>query len=528
MMFDAYSGNYMCSINNVPYWTMPSFFNNYPVSQVYGKDGSILAYNIVDYGTPEEPNYYLQCWNTSQAIWYKPSWSSNQYWLWRPGLNETYDGNNGYSLNASIPAMQGDIFAVREDQFVIGGTSGKNNGTYVQQGNLWALSLKAGQEGTLLWNITFTPPKTIPDVATSTFGGAATLHIVDPEDGVFLFQEWLSRRWWGYSLETGQQLWESKPEPQLAYYGMFCNIYNGMLLSVGDYSGEVIAYDIKTGKVLWNYTASQEGFESPYGNYPVAIACIADGKLYLVSSEHSVTQPMWRGSYLRCVNASNGVELWKVLFWGANMESVSPNVVLADGYLVGLNLYDNQIYCLGKGPSTTTISASPEVSVHGNDVLIKGMVIDECVGARKIAISMGYANGVPAISDESMQDWMEYLYMQQSMPTNATGVDVSLDALDPNGNFVHIGAATSDASGLYKKAFVPEVPGEYTIIATFAGSESYYGSYAETAIDVQEAPQASPPIEIPQPIDNTMTIVYATIAIILSIAIVGIILLRKK
>ena len=34
------------------------------------------------------------------------------------------------------------------------------------------------------------------------------------------------------------------------------------------YGGVLIAYDIKTGKVLWNYTAAQEGFESPYGNYP--------------------------------------------------------------------------------------------------------------------------------------------------------------------------------------------------------------------------------------------------------------------
>jgi len=32
--------------------------------------------------------------------------------------------------------MKGSILTVRQDEFVIGGTSGKNNGTYVEEGNL--------------------------------------------------------------------------------------------------------------------------------------------------------------------------------------------------------------------------------------------------------------------------------------------------------------------------------------------------------------------------------------------------------
>ena len=86
---------------------------------------------------------------------------------------------------------------------------------------------------------------------------------------------------------------------------------------------------------------------------------------------------------------------------------------------------------------------------------------------------------------------MEYLYEQQAMPTNAKGVEVTLDAIDPNNNFVHIGTATSDTSGLFSYVFTPEIPGKYTIIATFAGSKSYYSSYAETAIGVSEAPHPS-------------------------------------
>jgi hypothetical protein len=60
---------------------------------------------------------------------------------------------------------------------------------------------------------------------------------------------------------------------------------------------------------------------------------------------------------------------------------------------------------------------------------------------------------------------MEYMFHQKSMPTNATGVIVSLDTIDPNGNLIHIGDATSDSSGNYGLSYTPEVPGTYQIIA---------------------------------------------------------------
>jgi hypothetical protein len=522
MMFDAFSGNFICYIGNT---TQTEVRGSRMVTtgatgtNVYGKDGSILYYNIVNLGTAT-PAYYLQVWNSSRAIWYRVQYMTNQYWMWRPYLNYTFGGQYGFSLNASIPVVQGTVRAVREDQYIIGGTSGSNSENGVVQGNLWALNLKPASDGTitptLLWNITFTPP-------SSAGNRTINMGTVDPEDGVFLFSCTQDRTWWGYSLATGQLLWgPSEHESQWNYYGMGSAIYQGNLYSYGSgmTAGELICYDIKTGVIKWKYEPVQEGFESPYGNYPLSLACIADGKLYLYDTEHSPTQPFWRGSCVRCVNASNGVELWKISHHGS--------VVVADGYLVGLNMWDNQIYCYGKGPSAVTVTASPEVSVNGDNVLIKGTVTDQCAGAKALAEKMGYVNGVPAIADESMQAWMEYLYMQQSMPTNATGVEVTLDTLDPNGNFVHIDTVTSDTSGMFKKLWTPEVPGEYTVIATFAGSASYYSSYAETAIGVSEAPAATAPPEYPQPIDYTMHFVGVGIAIIIAVAIVGVLILRKK
>ncbi|MCW4044904.1 MAG: PQQ-like beta-propeller repeat protein [Candidatus Bathyarchaeota archaeon] len=510
-MFDAFTGNYICSIANV----------SLSGTAVYGKDGSILRYSISGTGA----NKRLLVWNTTQAIWYRTAYLQNQYWMWRPYLGHTFDGRYGFSLNASIPDVAGSILQVVENKYIIGGTAGKNNGTFVQQGHLWALNLKPDSTGkitpSLLWNITFTPPVNVPDVVVGgAFGyGRVAGPYVHSEEGVFVFTESMNRRRFVYSLDTGQKLWESAPEPQWNFYGMSYSVYKGKLLGYG-YSGQLIAYDIKTGKVLWNWTSGTVGFEGYYENTPLSLGCIADNKIYLYSSEHSPSVPLRRDAHIWCVDLETGKLLWKIQHWGANP-------AIADGYLVDLDLFDNQIYCFGKGPSATTVTASPEISVHGTSVLVKGTVTDQCAGAQKLAKTLGFVNGVPAIADEDQEEWMEYLYQQRPCPANAKGVEVTLDALDPNGNFVHIGTVTSDMSGLFSHMFTPEVPGKYTIIATFAGSGAYGPSYAETAIGVDEAPPASPPVEYPQPVDPTWTIVGMGIAIIIAIAIAVVIMKRK-
>jgi len=302
--------------------------------------------------------------------------------MWRPGLNVTYDGNNGFSLNVSVPDLEGSIRAVREDLYVIGGTSGMNRvDEPLELGNLWALSLEKGHEGELLWNFTYTPPyDEIPSVIpASMYRGHVYGPTVDPEDGVFLFEESISGRRWGYDLETGQLLWgPTEPEPAMNFYGMYDNIYQGKLFSFG-YGGTLIAYNITTGDVLWTYIAENVGYESPYGNYPIFVTAIADGKIYLATGEHSPTQPLMRGPNLRCIDAETGDEVWKVSFYGSgdgggHLQSVM--VVIADGHVVGLNYYDNQIYCFGKGPSATTVTGPDTVVPLGTTVLIKGTVTD--------------------------------------------------------------------------------------------------------------------------------------------------------
>jgi len=103
--------------------------------------------------------------------------------------------------------------------------------------------------------------------------------------------------------------------------------------------------------------------------------------------------------------------------------------------------------------------------------------------------------------------------------------------LDPNNNHYEVGRAASDASGFYSVAFTPEVPGKYTVIASFEGSGAYYGSSAETAINVESAPPPTPP---PTPTPAPMTDTYvlgigaAAIIAIVVIGLVIILMLRKR
>jgi hypothetical protein len=152
-------------------------------------------------------------------------------------------------------------------------------------------------------------------------------------------------------------------------------------------------------------------------------------------------------------------------------------MAVADGNMVYLNLYDNQLYCFGKGPSATTVSAPQTVVPKGSKVMIIGSVTDQSSETK----------GMPAISDDSMGAWMEYLYMQKPKPTNATGVQVHLTATDPNGNYQEIGYATTDTNGNYGFMWAPQLEGQYKVTATFAGTESYGGSDATTYLGIGPA-----------------------------------------
>jgi hypothetical protein len=386
----------------------------------------------------------------------------------------------------------------------------------------WAISTKKGSEGALIFNKTWTVPSGFED-ATWVWSD------VSFEDRVFVISCKESLKFYGFSLDTGDYKWTTEPEAYLQYYDKWYGPMHayGMFYSER-MSGQIIAYDMQTGQRVWTFNVTDPYSEILWSeNFPTEFHFATDGKIYASYAEHSPNLSS-RGAPMVCLNATTGEEIWRISWFGNWWGGTN---VIGDSVMAGLNAgYDNRIYSFGQGASATTIEASPKVSTNGDKVLVEGYVNDIAPGLSQYDIAARFPNGVPAVSDESMTDFMQYVWMQYSRPTNTTGVPVTITVIDPNGNMYEVAQATSDANGFYSTNFTPEVPGQYTLIATFAGTKSFYGSTAVTAINVGDAPQAT---EAPVATTSTveMYFVPAVAGIIVAIIVVGVVILlalRKR
>ena len=196
------------------------------------------------------------------------------------------------------------------------------------------------------------------------------------------------------------------------------------------------------------------------------------------------------------------------------------------------NAYDNQLYGKGKGSTKVTVTA-PSVGVTTTTpITISGTVTDISAGSQQGFAAANFPNGLPCVSDESMTGWMEYVYMQQAYPTTVTGVPVSIEVLDSNGNYRNIGTTTSDGSGTFAFTWTPDIQGDFTVIATFAGTESYWPSSAETHFYAAlSAPTMSPAPTASQSMADQYfipAIAGLFVIVIIVLALVVMIILRKR
>jgi len=251
----------------------------------------------------------------------------------------------------------------------------------------------------------------------------------------------------------------------------------------------VYCYNLTTGKRLWTYEAADPWKEILWANnWWSRIQFITDGKIYMGHEEHSVIDPKPRGAPYYCLDIEDGSVIWRIngafrqTHWGGRS-------IIGDSIIATQSTYDQRVYAIGKGASTTTVSIQNDVISLGSSTMIKGTVMDVSPGTEDAALQIRFPNGVPAISDESMSEWMKYVYMQFGIPADATGVEVKLEAIDPNGEYAYIGTATTDTSGNYGFTFKPDVEGKYLIMATFYGSGGYYGSTTTTYLAVDPAPE---------------------------------------
>jgi outer membrane protein assembly factor BamB len=513
-------------MNGTDPWTGTPLINLVGVpkgTNVNGPNGELLIYTLDSTGK------WLSCWNSTVVLGAAAG---------RRGLGDLErNASEGYSWNITIPALplgEWTINTVAYDDFMLCTQGSFGERGNVEGANITVISLKGSSKGSVLWTQHF------PAAADSV---TRMLEIVDPETRVFVFRDKETLVNWGYSVDDGSKLWgPTAPTGAFDYFHAdeSWNAY-GKFYTAG-MGGVVYCYDIKNGTLLWTYgngglgNNTNSGLETVYGNYPVFVGAIADQKLYLFTSEHTPNTPQFKGAKIRCIDANTGQELWTMESWvttsGGGAAALNPRVAIADGYLVYLNGYDMQIYCVGKGPSVTEVTASPEISTYGSSVLIKGSVMDIASGTQQNEQAARFPNGVPAVSDASMEGWMEYVYMQKPRPMNVVGVNVTLSVLDSNGNNREIGTVTSDSDGFFSYQWTPDIPGKFTVTASFAGSNSYWPSHAVTAFGVDSAPEptAEP---IPTPISTSeQYFIPVTVGMIVAIVAFGTVLallmLRKR
>jgi hypothetical protein len=261
------------------------------------------------------------------------------------------------------------------------------------------------------------------------------------------------------------------------------------------------------------------------------IDVIANGVVYLETSEHTVQTPIYRGSLKRAINATDGTEIWTLSSYSSGGGGFFA-YAFADGFETWFNGYDNQIYTVGRGPSAITVTAPDLAASFDQAVVIRGSVMDVSSGTTQDQQAAKFPNGVPCAADSIMKDWMGYVYQQKPVPTNFTGVTVSLYVTDSNGNYRQIGETTTNANGKYSFTWIPDIPGDFTIHAVFAGTNAYWPSSDTTSFTVGATPEATPQ---PTPTPASMADLYfmpmsvgMIIAIVAVIALLALLLLRKR
>jgi len=454
--FDPLTGEWEYSMTNVP-----------SGNTIFGPKGEIYIYTV------NLQNGWMTQWNSSSAGSLAGSWGNTV-------RGRTIDATAGIDWNKTIPTgLPGSVQATFFGDRIIGASVTQEEVT------VWGLSLEEGHEGTQMFNKTWNAPA---QWATGNQSISWVASSIEDKVGVLWTKD--TRKYYGFSLDNGKYLWETEEsEHYLNFHvGTVPAVAYGRLFSSG-VSGIVYCYNLTTGKRLWTYEAADPWKEILWANnWWSRIQFITDGKIYMGHEEHSVIDPKPRGAPYYCLDIEDGSVIWRIngafrqTHWGGRS-------IIGDSIIATQSTYDQRVYAIGKGASTTTVSIQNDVISLGSSTMIKGTVMDVSPGTEDAVLQIRFPNGVPAISDESMSEWMKYVYMQFGIPADATGVEVKLEAIDPNGEYAYIGTATTDTSGNYGFTFKPDVEGKYLIMATFYGSGGYYASTTTTYLAVDPAPE---------------------------------------
>jgi outer membrane protein assembly factor BamB len=518
-ILDPVTGNQMATVTDIPS-NIASLFGTSTNALIDSNEsncaGSILIY-YVDYSNN------LVMWNSSLCLT-GPGASGPLAEIFTGDFKPTgsYNFTQGIEWSVPLPTANPAFGIAKEtNQAILLSSHPAVLSTFANQfGASYATDVAYNPiTGALLWG-----PR------NQTLTNFDDIGIVAAGDGVYVRHDKDTNQVYGYSMTTGQQLWG----PTQLVGNALSTIYSDAAIAYGrcyiwDMGGYANAVDLTTGKLDWTYTRGSAGYNTPYGIYPnwvFGVGTLADGMLFL-SEGRCYDPPLFPGGEKLAINCTDGSLVWEIS--GAFQRSPSP---VADSEMLGWNGYDGQIYAFGTGPTKTTVTA-PDVGVTtATPVTITGTVTDISAGASQEAVAANFPNGLPCVSDASMTPFMEAVYEQQPMPTNDTGIPVTVAVTDSNGNCYDIGTVTTSPTGTFGLTWTPIIPGNFTVTATFAGTQSYYGSFATTyfyanAAAPTAAPTATPQSNLATTADLMTYMVAVAIAIIIAIAIVGILILRK-
>ncbi|HEX7482540.1 MAG TPA: PQQ-binding-like beta-propeller repeat protein, partial [Candidatus Bathyarchaeia archaeon] len=333
--FDAFTGDFRANITNVPSGT-----------RIMGPRGEIYLYTV------NQNAGYMTLWNMSALVSMAGSFGSA---FMGRSLNASATINatstqlsaaasRAYSWNITIPkGLPGSVRAVALDDKVVGSST---NTTDVV---VWAFSLKTNSQGIPSGNLLFNNDWKTPDewiqgnLSFVTYGSSWCTTDMTNNIGLVWMKE--LRQYYAFSLETGQFLWVTEPEPYLNIYGPARRIYEDKLITYG-YAGVVNCYNLTNGKLIWTYTNRDQYTEILWSdNWPTFSYFASSGMIYLFFMEHSGNQPLARGAPALCLNTTDGSVVWRVdgLYRTTNWGGTP---IMGDSVIAMYNTYDEQVYAI--------------------------------------------------------------------------------------------------------------------------------------------------------------------------------------
>jgi outer membrane protein assembly factor BamB len=496
-------------------------------TQVQGPNGEILSYGIQainqTYGR-------LWMWNSTKCLW---AASENvNVWEYRPLTG-------GYSL----PWTAGVQFNVTVPIFSEMTTSPSITVQYVDDGMVLAVgTVPSGQPQTWQWEAGYSAStgaliwdanRTIGTPPQNEISGTSGGWDETAANGIYIEHDKETGTYYAFNIHTGAQVWgPTVPDTNPWDSDARDSVSDGTMVYI-EGAGSLRAFNLTNGALLWTFTPPPAGLQMPTSDYLMegVNQLTVGGGLIFTGTDASHGDQLFDGAQFYAINATTGKVVWNIDGFIAQGHAGSNPV--DDGYYVAFNGYDNQLYCFGQGPSKTTISA-PQIGVTtATPITITGSVTDIAAGSQQNAVQANFPNGLPCVSDASMSQFMEAVYQQQPMPNNVTGVPVTFSVIDSNGNYRTIGSTTSNALGDYSFTWTPDITGNYTVYATFAGTQAYYGSSASIGFYASlPAATAAPTASPLSGLASTSTVMLGVAAIIV-VMIVGIvalalIMLRKR